>query len=111
MQLNRNNYNQLKSISFYVSLVFLMLMSMFGFSQEPETEEQDSIKTTFALGKLKMPNPNSIVSKYTYDPILDRYVYTEKIGDFNIRYPLILTPEEFQRLVLEEKLKERGTNA
>ena len=82
----------------------MMLVSVSVFSQEPE--EQDSTKTTFALGKLKMPNPNSIVSKYTYDPILDRYVYTEKIGDFNINYPLILTPEEFQRLVLEEKLKE-----
>ncbi|WP_426431579.1 cell surface protein SprA [Winogradskyella sp. HB-48] len=102
--MNRTNYSQLKSISFYISLVFMMLVSTSGFSQEPE--EQDSTKTTFALGKLKMPNPNSIVSKYTYDPILDRYVYTEKIGDFNIRYPLILTPEEFQRLVLEEKLKE-----
>lgn len=102
--MNRTNYNQLKSISFYVSLVFMMLVSVSVFSQEPE--EQDSTKTTFALGKLKMPNPNSIVSKYTYDPILDRYVYTEKIGDFNINYPLILTPEEFQRLVLEEKLKE-----
>ncbi|WP_171032423.1 T9SS outer membrane translocon Sov/SprA [Winogradskyella algicola] len=102
--MNITNYNQLKSISFYVSLVFMMLVSVSVFSQEPE--EQDSTKTTYALGKLKMPNPNSIVSKYTYDPILDRYVYTEKIGDFNINYPLILTPEEFQRLVLEEKLKE-----
>ncbi|MFP4844179.1 cell surface protein SprA [Winogradskyella sp. PE311] len=71
-----------------------------------ETEEQDSTKTTFAFGKLKMPNPNSIVSKYTYDPIIDRYIYSEKIGNFNINYPLILTPEEFQRLVLQEKLKE-----
>ncbi|WP_299115784.1 cell surface protein SprA [uncultured Winogradskyella sp.] len=75
------------------------------FAQETETE-QDSTKTTFAFGKLNMPNPNSIVSKYTYDPILDRYVYTEKIGNFNINYPLILTPAEFQKLVLEEKLKE-----
>ncbi|APY08721.1 cell surface protein SprA [Winogradskyella sp. J14-2] len=102
--MNRTNYNQLKSISFYASLVFTMLVSMSGFSQEPEA--QDSTKTSFAFGKLKMPNPNSIISKYTYDPILDRYVYTETIGDFNINYPLILTPEEFQRLVLEEKLKE-----
>ncbi|WP_299096137.1 cell surface protein SprA [uncultured Winogradskyella sp.] len=84
----------------------MMLMSAPAFAQEPETEEQDSTKTTFALGKLKMPNPSSIISKYTYDPILERYVYTEKIGDFNINYPLILTPEEFRRLVLEERLKE-----
>ncbi|MFC0603825.1 cell surface protein SprA [Winogradskyella pulchriflava] len=83
----------------------MMLMSTSSFAQETETE-QDSTKTTFAFGKLNMPNPNSIVSKYTYDPILDRYVYTEKIGNFNINYPLILTPEEFQKLVLQEKLRE-----
>jgi cell surface protein SprA len=81
-----------------------MLISTYSYAQE--TEEQDSTKTTFAFGKLKMPNPNSIVSKYTYDPILDRYIYTEKIGSFNTNYPLILTPDEFQRLVLQEKLKE-----
>nr|WP_246296715.1 cell surface protein SprA [Winogradskyella vidalii] len=74
-------------------------------AQETETE-QDSTSTSFAMGKLNMPNPTSIVSKYTYDPILDRYIYTEKIGNFNINYPLILTPEEFQELVLQEKLKE-----
>ncbi|WP_412561750.1 cell surface protein SprA [Winogradskyella sp. MIT101101] len=105
MQLNKTNYTQLKSIRFCLSLVLMMLMSALAFAQEEGTE-QDSTKTTFALGKLKMPNPSSIESKYTYDPILDRYIYTEKIGSFNINYPLILTPEEFQRLVLQERLKE-----
>ncbi|MBO6879837.1 cell surface protein SprA [Winogradskyella sp.] len=105
MQLNKTNYTQLKSIRFCLSLVLMMLMSALAFAQEDGTE-QDSTKTTFALGKLKMPNPSSIESKYTYDPILDRYIYTEKIGSFNINYPLILTPEEFQRLVLQERLKE-----
>ncbi|WP_422106105.1 cell surface protein SprA [Winogradskyella sp.] len=104
MQLNKTNYTQLKSTRFYVLLVLMMLVGASVFAQETETP-QDSTKTTFAFGKLNMPNPNSIVSKYTYDPILDKYIYTEKIGDFNINYPLILTPEEFQRLVLEEKLK------
>ncbi|MDP5081764.1 MAG: cell surface protein SprA, partial [Winogradskyella sp.] len=83
----------------------MMLISTCVFAQETE-EEQDSTKTTFAFGKLNMPNPSSIVSKYTYDPILDRYIYTEKIGNFNTNYPLILTPEEFQKLVLKEKLTE-----
>lgn len=82
-----------------------MLISNSLFAQETETE-QDSTSTTFAMGKLNMPNPSSIVSKYTYDPILDRYIYTEKIGNFNINYPLILTPDEFQKLVLQEKLKD-----
>ncbi|WP_366663755.1 cell surface protein SprA [Winogradskyella sp.] len=65
---------------------------------------QDSTKTTFAFGDIKLPQVGSIQSKYTYDPILNRYIYTEKIGKFNINYPLILTPEEFQRLVLREQL-------
>jgi len=105
MQLNKTNYTQLNAYGFSCILAFMMLIGAFANAQETE-QEQDSTKTTFAFGKLKMPNPNSIVSKYTYDPILDRYIYSEKIGNFNINYPLILTPEEFQKLVLQEKLKE-----
>ncbi|MBC3846127.1 cell surface protein SprA [Winogradskyella echinorum] len=105
MQLNITNNTQLNSFSFLYLLAFMMLMSATVGAQETE-QAQDSTKTTFAFGKLNMPNPNSIVSKYTYDPILDRYIYTEKIGNFNINYPLILTPKEFRKLVLEEQLKE-----
>ncbi|QXP80163.1 MULTISPECIES: cell surface protein SprA [Winogradskyella] len=107
MQLNRPEHKQSFSFKCYLMLAFVMLIGNFGFAQEEEQEtEQDSTKTTFAFGKLNMPNPNSIVSKYTYDPVLDRYVYSEKIGNFNINYPLILTPEEYQKRVLEEKMKD-----
>jgi cell surface protein SprA len=106
MQLNITPHNQHNTIRFYFVLAFMMLIGNTVLAQETETEtEQDSTKTTYAFGKLNMPNPNSIVTKYTYDPILDRYIYTEKIGKFNINYPLILTPDEFQKLVLQEKLK------
>jgi len=103
--LKKINYTKLKSLGFSCLLAIMMLISTSVVAQETE-QEQDSTKTTYALGSIRMPNPNSIVSKYTYDPILDRYIYTEKIGNFNINYPLILTPEEFQKLVLQEKLKE-----
>ena len=105
MQLNTAKYTQLNGFSFYGLLALMMLLSVSVFSQETE-QEQDSTKTTFAFGRLNMPNPSSIVAKYTYDPILDRYIYTEKIGSFNTNYPLILTPEEFQKLILQEKLTE-----
>lgn len=106
MQLNKTRHNYALSYSFYCVLALVMLIgnSLLAQETQPETE-QDSTITTFSFGKLNMPNPNSIVSKYEYDPILDRYVYTEKIGNFNINYPLILTAEEFQKLILEEKLK------
>jgi cell surface protein SprA len=82
-----------------------MLFSIYTFSQVTPTE-QDSTSTGFALGNINMPNPNSIESKYTYDPLTDRYIYTETVGNFNINYPIILTPEEFRELVIQENLKE-----
>ena len=80
----------------------MLVMSTLSFAQQTPA---DSTSTGYALGNLNMPNPNSIISKYTYDPVSNRYIYTETIGNFNINYPLILTPEEFRKLVLQESLK------
>ncbi len=83
----------------FVFVIFAFVFSLTVWSQEPV---QDSIIPGYNIGKMKMPNPDSIQSKYTYDPIIDRYIYTEKIGNFNINYPIILTPKEFQELVARE---------
>ncbi|WP_111307682.1 cell surface protein SprA [Confluentibacter sediminis] len=100
--MDATNYNFYKVIKKYFFLVFVILFSLTAWSQQPT---QDSIITGFNLGNIKMPNPNSIESKYTYDPITDRYIYTEKIGNYNINYPVILTPKEYQDLVAKENLK------
>jgi cell surface protein SprA len=52
-----------------------------------------------------MENPESIVSKYTYDPKLDRYIYTETVGDYDISYPVILTPEQYLELIRKTEIK------
>ncbi len=70
------------------------------------TQQVDSVKTGFDLGKMVMANPESIISKYVYDPNLDAYVYTEKVGDFNIGYPIMLTPEQYFELVRKEGIKD-----
>ncbi|WP_233195762.1 cell surface protein SprA [Aquimarina sp. MAR_2010_214] len=64
---------------------------------------RDSTSTTFSLGALSLPDPNSIVTKYEYDPITNRYIYREKLGDFNVRYPIFLTPSEYEALVEQEQ--------
>ena len=87
----------------YLSFVLILSIPLLSWSQE--TEEQDSTKTGYSFGNIKMPNPNSILSKYTYDPLSDRYIYTESVGNFNINYPLILTPKEYDRLVQKENIK------
>ncbi|MCC1483005.1 T9SS outer membrane translocon Sov/SprA [Winogradskyella immobilis] len=84
-------------------LIIILLIGGISNAQD-NTQQADSTKTTFALGDIKLPKPGSIESKYKYDPILDRYIYSEKIGGFNINFPLILTPAEFQKLVLKERL-------
>lgn len=93
-----------KLLKQYLLFSIAMLSSVFVFSQDP-TAEPDSLSTGYSLGNLKMANPSSIVSKYTYDPLTDRYIYTETVGKFNINYPIILTPAEFQKLVLQENMR------
>nr|WP_242535728.1 cell surface protein SprA [[Muricauda] lutisoli] len=74
-------------------------------AQETNEQAQDSVKTGVELGRLIMENPDSIVAKYTYDPKTNTYVYTESIGDFNVNYPVILTPEQYYDLVEKEQMK------
>ncbi len=103
-----NQYTTYNFINGFAFIAFLLCFSVFSYGQETETEtetEQDSTSTGFSMGSLTLPNPSSIVSKYTYDPITDRYIYTESVGNFNINYPIILSPQEFERLVLQENLK------
>ncbi|WP_299551919.1 cell surface protein SprA [Seonamhaeicola sp.] len=80
----------------------MLFYSVFAWSQQTP---QDSVKTGFNKGTIKSPDPNSVESKYTYDPVTNRYIYTEKIGSFNIKYPIILTPKEYYELVARENIK------
>ncbi|MFD0989311.1 cell surface protein SprA [Mariniflexile jejuense] len=101
--MNITNLNSYKSIKKHVVLAIVFLFSVMAWSQQPTA--QDTIKKGYNLGSLKTPNPNSIESKYTYDALTDRYIYTEKLGSFNINYPVILTPKEYYALVARESLK------
>ncbi|WP_425549115.1 cell surface protein SprA [Aquimarina addita] len=75
------------------------------FGQENEIV-QDSTSTGFTLGEISLPDPNSIIAKYEYDPVTNRYIYREMLGKFNVRYPLFLTPEEFEALVEAESRRD-----
>ncbi|TJY32536.1 T9SS outer membrane translocon Sov/SprA [Pontimicrobium aquaticum] len=81
----------------------MLLLYIATFAQQ--TTVRDSTSTTFSFNNLLLPNPDSIVSKYTYDPLTDRYIYNQSLGTININYPIILTPEEFRKLVAQETLR------
>lgn len=97
----RHNYLKL---SLPVWLIFLLciLVSIEATAQEIP---QDSTKIGYALGSISLPDPTSIVSSYEYDPVLDRYFYKERLGDINIGLPLVLTPAEYEELVLQEEMR------
>ena len=78
-----------------------MLTANISFAQEEETN--DTIKG-YNTGSMTLGNPKGIVEAYTYDPITDRYVLTKTFDGFNINYPIILTPKEYQKLVLRESM-------
>ncbi len=94
----------------FVLMLFLFSQaSVFAQIQEQEQEQEqvkDSIKPGYAAGNLQLSNPPSILEAYTYDPATDRYIYTNKVDDFNINYPIILTPKEYEQLMLREAMRE-----
>lgn len=98
------SYNSQFSLSKYLVLSCALFFAAQVFGQDPQ--EQDTTKTGYSLGRIALPDPSSIIYSYTYDPILDRYIYTRKLGDFDLSAPLILTPEEYQELVIQEEMKE-----
>ncbi|MCX2719035.1 cell surface protein SprA [Lentiprolixibacter aurantiacus] len=103
--MKKGAFSTLKSCSFKVAFLFtLFLVGSHGVSAQEE-QPADSVQTGVALGRILLENPESIVSKYTYDPKLDRYIYTETVGEFNISYPIILTPEQYLELVRKEGMK------
>ena len=87
-------------------LKLLLVLSIF-LSSITTTYSQDSISTgaTSVMGRMDLPEPSSIQYLYTYDPITEMYIYSKLIGSFTISYPLILTPEEYQDLILNEQMK------
>lgn len=89
-------------------ICILLLILFCGFVSQAQVNEkaQDTVKSGFSVGKVQIKNPQSILSAYTYDPVTDRYVYTNSVDGFSINYPIILTPKEYENLVLKESMRE-----
>jgi cell surface protein SprA len=89
----------------HISVLFFLFGFWYSAFSQISPVSNDSTLNTFSFKDLSFPDPSSIIKMYSYDPITDRYYYTSKIGDFNINYPVILTPKEFQELLYNENLK------
>ncbi|WP_026704586.1 T9SS outer membrane translocon Sov/SprA [Flavobacterium soli] len=91
-----------------MGIFLLVFFAAFDVQAQVEEDEDDQeVKDTigYNTGKLEIQNPPSVVSAYTYDPVTDRYIYNSKVGEYNINYPAILTPKEYEDLVMRESMK------
>lgn len=98
----KTKYNYTLAPLLKISLWLIFFNGFIALAQEEPTP-QDTVG--YKQGKIKLNNPPSIVSAYTYDPVTDRYIYNSKFGEFNINYPVILTPKEYQELVMRESMR------
>lgn len=93
-----------------LKISFFMLVFLSAFTAQAQVDEEEDDKPTdtigYNTGKIDIPNPPSIVEAYTYDPVTDRYVYTNSVGGFNINYPIILTPKEYEELVRKDAMRQ-----
>jgi len=101
----KTHYNKYTQLAQKLVLVIAMiLMSQLSFAQETPTQPQDTLG--YNTGSIKIDNPKSVVEAYTYDPATDRYILTKTFEGFNINYPIILTPKEYEQLVLRESMND-----
>lgn len=95
-------FNTLKYAFFPLFFLFSIAIN----AQVDEEEQAQDTVTGYNTGRVDLDNPRSIVEAYTYDAATNRYIYTHKFDGFNITYPIILTPEQYEELVLRESMRE-----
>jgi cell surface protein SprA len=97
-----------KKIQYTFSVVFLFLgiAANAQITEEEEYEQsQDTVKG-YNTGNIIIENPNSIVSAYAYDPVTNRYILSSTVAEYYVTYPVILTPDQYEELVLRENMRE-----
>lgn len=89
-----------------ICIVLAFLLCGFVSLAQVNESVQDTTKKGYSLGKVQIKDPKSILAAYTYDPKTDRYIYTNSVDGFSIKYPVILTPKEYESLVLKESMRD-----
>lgn len=105
MKTNSRNQSLLLQL---ICLFFLFFASNIQ-AQTTEEEEEEKARDTikgYNTGTIKLNDPKSVVEAYTYDPTIDRYILTKTFEGFNINYPMVLTPKEYEELVMRESMRD-----
>jgi len=89
-----------------ILLFFSFLSAQAQVTNTTQTTSSTQSETTVknGIGRIGLQQPKSIVQQYTYNPALDRYVYTQKLGKYDLATPMFLTVKEYEDLVMRERM-------
>ena len=91
------NYRLLKD---YILLIFFIFFSAgLSFAQK-----------SYDLNNVGFDDTKNIEEKYIYNPELNKYIISSEVGDYPITYPLVLSVEEFEALVLKKQIRKYFKN-
>jgi cell surface protein SprA len=102
-------------LNFFVRTAFLtlfltILTSQFAYAQEKQDSVAvDSLKYSFKndqKGGLYLNNPSNVQTEVFFDSKSGYYYQTEKIGDYNISTPYLMTRKEYADYILNKDMKE-----
>ena len=80
---------------------FFLLFAGFGMFK---SIAQDPSSSAYEMGRIALPENQSVVRLYRYDPEQDLYIFSANIDDYPLGTPLVLTPKAFERRVLKEQI-------
>ncbi len=86
---------RLFKLKFYNFLLFFILTAFSVMSQDID----------YDMGQMDIPKTPNYLDNYEYDSSRNLYYYNYDAGEFNINYPIVLSPDEYQELILKEDLK------
>ena len=90
---------RLKDKYLILKLFLLPLLFLCGVSLRGQVE------SSYDLSKSKLTQSTGVSSKYSFDPKSGMYIYTQTIDGYPINAPLVLSPKEFEAMVLSEQMK------
>jgi cell surface protein SprA len=70
-----------------------------------ETVNDTIQQPTYEIGNVELPDPEIIKESYTYDPLTDSYHFTKTFDGFNMNFPIVMSREEFEKLILRAEMK------
>ncbi len=93
----------IKSKFFNFNLSFFPILFLFvGYNLFAQDSKVDQVDPKMIIS---FPDSSFVEDNYTYDPETDRYYLSKTIGSYPINSPLVLTPDQYEKLILSKNIK------